>query len=51
MRGALIETEARKILNKGMDEARKKTAAKMLKTGKFTYRRNCRILRAYCYRC
>lgn len=36
MGGALIETEARIILNQGMDEARKKTAARMLKTGKFT---------------
>jgi len=41
---ALIETEARIILNQGinqgkilgMDEANKKTAARMLKTGKFT---------------
>ncbi len=33
---ALIETEARIILNQGMDEARKKTAVRMLKTGKFT---------------
>lgn len=36
MGGALIETEARIILNQGMNEARKKTAARMLKTGKFT---------------
>lgn len=44
MGGALIETEARIILNQGisqgkilgMDEADKKTAARMLKTGKFT---------------
>lgn len=40
MGGALIETEARIILNQGkilgIDEANKKTAARMLKTGKFT---------------
>ena len=40
MGGALIETEARIILNQGkrpgMDEANKKTAARMLKKGKFT---------------
>lgn len=40
MRGALIETEARIILNQGkilgMDEANKKTADRMLKSGKFT---------------
>lgn len=44
MRGALIETEARTILNQGISqgicqgisETRKKTALKMLKRGKLT---------------
>ena len=36
MRGALIETEARRILNKGMNEAQKETALRMLKRGKMT---------------
>ena len=36
MRGALIDKEARKILNQGIDETKKKTAAKMLKMGKLT---------------
>ncbi len=33
MRGALIETEARRILNKGINEAQKETALRMLKDG------------------
>ncbi len=40
MRGALIETEARTILNQGksqgISETKKKTAMKMLKRGKLT---------------
>ena len=36
MSGALIETEARKILNQGIDETKKKTAIRMLKMGKLT---------------
>ncbi|MEZ3446440.1 MAG: hypothetical protein K1W30_15160 [Lachnospiraceae bacterium] len=36
MRGALIETEARRILNKGISEAKKETALKLLKRGKQT---------------
>ena len=36
MGGALIETEARRILNKGKDEARKKTALVLLEMGKLT---------------
>ena len=36
MRGALIETEARRILNKGMNEAQKETAIRLLKRGKLT---------------
>ena len=36
MRGVLIETEARRILNKGMNEAQKETALRMLKRGKMT---------------
>ncbi len=36
MGGALIETEARKILNQGIDLAKKKTAIKLLKMGKLT---------------
>ena len=36
MSGALIETEARKILKKGMNEANKETALKLLKRGKQT---------------
>ena len=36
MSGALIETEARRILNKGMNEANKETALKLLKRGKQT---------------
>lgn len=36
MGGALIETEAKSILNKGMNEARKKTALKLLEMGKLT---------------
>ena len=36
MGGALIETEARKILNQGIDLTKKKTAIKLLKTGKLT---------------
>ena len=33
MGGALIETEARRILKKGMNEANKETALKLLKRG------------------
>ena len=36
MGGALIETEARKILNQGIDLTKKKTAIKLLKMGKLT---------------
>ncbi len=36
MGGALIETEARKILNQGIDITKKKTAIKLLKMGKLT---------------
>ncbi len=36
MSGALIETEARKILNQGIDLTKKKTAIKLLKIGKLT---------------
>ena len=36
MRGALIETEARKILNQGKNEAKKEVAISMLKRGKLT---------------
>lgn len=36
MRGTLIETEARRILNKGINETKKETALRMLKTGKLT---------------
>lgn len=36
MRGALIETEARKILNKGKSEAKKEVAISMLKSRKLT---------------
>lgn len=36
MGGALIETEARKILNQGIDQTKKKTALRMLKMGKLT---------------
>ena len=36
MSGALIETEARKILNQGIDITKKKTAIKLLKMGKLT---------------
>ncbi len=36
MSGALIETEARKILNQGIDLTKKKTAIKLLKMGKLT---------------
>ena len=34
MGGALIETEARRILNKGISETKKETALRMLKRGK-----------------
>lgn len=34
MGGALIETEARRILNKGISEAKRETALRMLKRGK-----------------
>ena len=36
MSGALIETEARKILNQGINLTKKKTAMKLLKMGKLT---------------
>ena len=36
MRGALIETEARRILNQGRNEMKKKAAIKMLNMGKLT---------------
>ncbi len=36
MRGAMIETEAKKILNKGRNEASRETANRLLKTGKLT---------------
>ena len=36
MGGALIETEARRILNKGISETKKETALRMLKRGKMT---------------
>ena len=36
MGGALIETEARTILNQGIDQAKKETALKLLKMGKLT---------------
>lgn len=36
MGGALIETEARTILNRGKKEAKKETALRMLKRGKLT---------------
>ena len=36
MGGALIETEARTILNQGISEAKKQTALKLLKRGKQT---------------
>lgn len=36
MGGALIETEARRILNKGQDEAKRKMALRMLRAGKFS---------------
>ena len=36
MRGPLIQTEARTILNQGINETKKKTALRMLKMGKLT---------------
>lgn len=36
MRGALIETSARTILNQGISETKKETALRMLKRGKLT---------------
>ncbi len=36
MGGALIETEARRILNKGISETKRETALRMLKRGKMT---------------
>ena len=36
MGGALIETEARRILNKGISATKKETALRMLKRGKLT---------------
>ena len=37
MSGALIETEARTILNRGKDEAKKETALRMLQDGEFSF--------------
>lgn len=37
MRGALIETEARTILNRGKDEAKKETALRMLQDGESSF--------------
>lgn len=36
MRGAMIETSARRILNQGINETKKKTALRMLQMGKLT---------------
>ena len=36
MRGPLIQTEARTILNRGISENKKETALRMLKMGKLT---------------
>ena len=36
MSGALLETEARTILNRGKDEAKKETALRMLKDGELS---------------
>ncbi|MCM1542261.1 MAG: hypothetical protein NC121_13505 [Blautia sp.] len=36
MRGAIIETEARRILNQGISQGKKEIAFRMLKTGKLT---------------
>ena len=36
MRGPLIQTEARTILNRGISETKKETALRMLKAGKLT---------------
>ena len=36
MRGPLIQTEARTILNRGISENKKETALRMLKVGKLT---------------
>ena len=36
MRGSLIQTEARTILNRGISENKKETALRMLKVGKLT---------------
>ena len=36
MSGALLETEARKILNRGKDEAEKETALRMLQDGELS---------------
>lgn len=36
MGGALIETEARTILNRGKDEAKKETALRMLQDGELS---------------
>lgn len=36
MRGPLIQTEARTILNRGISENKKETALRMLKAGKLT---------------
>ena len=36
MRGALIETEAKRILNKGISQNQRETAIRLLKRGKLT---------------
>ncbi len=36
MSGALLETEARTILNRGKDEAKKETALRMLQDGELS---------------
>lgn len=36
MRGALIETQARTILNQGINQNKRETALRMLKRGKLT---------------
>ena len=36
MSGALLETEARKILNRGKDEAKRETALRMLQDGELS---------------
>lgn len=36
MRGALIETEAKRILNKGINEGKKETALRMIQDGELS---------------